>query len=396
MATTWFRSGLWLLSGFSFPLTAQTWTSDETVRFEADSVTIRNQGLSYDAQAQTLGLKADVRRQDAGSILSLNGASAWGRADSAAYSNLRLGSNLSVLGKQRSTSLLLQWFETRGNDPRQQPVEQALADDRGRFTSSLVGLFHQENLTVRDSLSLYASQSRNVDDGFPVLSRDLQLGLEQRESLASTYRVRVRRAEQDIDDAARVSQNELALGQTYQWTERLSTVWSAGYSQQKDEVETTNGAIGSLEIAYRTTAPFYVGSPYAEGNALRDISPDEIESLKGSSLYRAGWARSREVRRQGDPVVYTDQVFAQALIRIRALHLIDINLSGSRSPSEQNLALAQDYESRLASLFYRYAFTPAPRLVSMRAGFGLSDEGTSIGDLDYSRRIATLEIEARF
>lgn len=392
-----FRSSIWLFSGFSLPLSAQSWSHDETASLSVNNVSIRSQEETFQSSVQSLGLRGNLKRQDASSILSANAGAAWGQAKSG-FSNLRLGGNLTLLGKQSSTNFLIQWLGTKGNDPRLQPVEQAFIDDRGTFNSALFGIFHQQNISARDSLSVYASQSKNVDDGFPVTSRELQFGWDHRATFAFTHRLRLRTASQDIDDTLTISQNEASYGQNYLWTEQLSSEWFFGYSQQKDEVDGTQGPIWSVEMNYRTTAPFFAANPYEEGSAMRDISPEEIANLKGSSLYRAGWARSREARRQGDPLLYTDQLFAQALIRIQAQHQIDLNLSESRSPSEQTLDDAQDYRSRLASLFYRYSFNliMGSRLPQLQAGGGLSAEDTRIGNTEFKRQIATLELNATF
>jgi hypothetical protein len=365
------------------PALAETWNLHPAISLKAADVYLsaRNPADQYGSSFKAAEGQLRILREDANSIWQTSATLLQAQANEAPYGESQLRSSFQKRDKFSLSNIDLSYRQTHGFDPLGQLIEEAANKDSRSFESVYAGLYHQTALDAANDIGVYLGGGKNSEGDFTVESKDAQLSWDHRHSVAWSSRIRLRLTD------AETKQKEILQEHLYRFNPKLSSELTYGYAIQDNREETTGAALWGISMQYRTSGLLNSPTAYQALGSSRTMSAEEVESLRGASLYKLGWTHSRDQRRAGDPYYYADIFYGSAVMEFWGKQSIELKGSHSRASEHQLLDSQDDLQSGIIQANYLVPHRFMTRYPDALLTLGYSAERTELPPRRYFREI---------
>lgn len=377
------RAAYLLLSILSTSAWAESWQLHPDIGIKAADVYLssRNPADQYGSTFKALQGQLRLRREDTDSLWETTGALEAAQANEAAYGESSFNSRYLARDKLSSSNFAVSYRQTHGFDPIGQLIEEAATKDDRSFESIYAGIYHQIALDLKNDISAYVGGGQNTEGDLKIESRDAQLSWDHHHSLLWTSRIRARITE------AESRQREVLQEHLLRFTPRLSSQFSYGYAWQDHTEQSSQGALWGLELAYRGSGLLSSASAYQALSLARDVSPEEVANLRGSSMFKVGWTHARDQRRAGDPYYYADIFYGTSKIEFFGKQTLELKGSHSRASEHQLIDSKNDFQSEIVQGIYELPHRFMSRYPDAALALSYAAERTELPPRRYFREI---------
>ncbi len=313
-----------------------------------------------------------------------------GNSGSSSFTALQARSAATWKEARSSDSLEASWLRTHGADATQRPLEETIVGTDAPFTATQIAYRHQHQLNAQDSVQVGAAISRNLNAGSDLQSRDLTASWSRLLTKSWINSLELRRGTQQVKNGLASDSWELQNQDVWNLNADWSTQTAIGALQQNVEGTKKTSFVAGAALAYilRSTSP-------DKKDKNQSINPDMInrpdldrlENIRSQSQFRAGWFRSLDQRRKGDPQYLADQYFAQGLWVIDPEQNLQVDLQRSQSADKTVPGVAALRRDQ-ANMDYRWIQPVGPMTLGLLGTFGLgvTQERVTQNPLRYDRQ----------
>lgn len=341
---------LWL-SLFATPAAADVWQLHPELGLSAADVSMSSTGPEIKSHASSKALNAGLRllREDNDSLWESSGSQGIATAGGKEFAESMLRSHYLRRAKQSVTNYELTYRRSRGFNPLNPLIEDAVTGVAQNFQTISAGIYHQGAFDATNQWAVYVGGGENRDGSVRTQARDAQLSWDHQHTVLWTSRLRARYAE------AETKQHELIHEHLIRLSPKLSTQLSYGYGWQQTEegnAATSHGALWGAALLFQTSGIQGPESAYQSVAPVLELTEEQVEGMRGTAMYTVGWAHSRDRRRVGDPYYYADMLYGSTKFDVFVNQTLEAKASQSRATQEQFVESQSSYRSELLSATY--------------------------------------------
>ncbi len=278
--------------------------------------------------------------------------------DDTSYQIATARSSVNFVEEHQTDSLSLGALFTHGTDPISQPLEVVVAAAPKDFLSVQAGYSHQRDFSARQGWRAELGLSQNQQGEFSVTTEDVQLAYVYRPARTWTTNWRVRLSEQQTPGFEDSHLREVANDHNISLSPGLSLEAGLGYSIREQGDQYGDGLIYMAALNYSTQSIIQdEGDGKGGASGEKKPAPEKADfksedGLRGISIARVGWSRSRDQRRIGDPIFVADQFFATWGIGLSPVHALQVDIR--RTIAQEGPQSVDGLQEDTGTIAYRY------------------------------------------